>query len=132
MQMWIKEIRSLIFKTFTKPVIMLLTWHFIGTTIYCMLLPFILVYINKGASGVYVSLAFSIINILSPVAGYFGDLKYTRFRLLKCGTIFTIAATSILLATCLSLIVVGTTNPHRNAGLWFFMTPAIFVINRDI
>ena len=96
----------IIFKTFTKLVVLLLTWQFIGTTIYYMLLPFILVYNSKGASGVYISLVFSIINILSPVAGYLGDLKYTHFRLLKCGTIFTIAATGIFLSTCLSLIVV--------------------------
>ena len=128
MQMWKKEARSLIFKTFTKPVVLLLTWQFIGTTIYYMLLPFVLVYNSKGASGVYISLTFSIINILSPVAGYLGDLKYTRFRLLKCGTIFTIAATGILLSTCLSLIVVRTTNSLQNAGLRYFMIPAIFVI----
>ena len=82
----------------------------------------------KGASGAYISLAFSIINILSPVAGYLRDLKYTRFRLLKCGTIFTIAATGIILSTCSSQIFVRTTNSPHNAGLRYFLISAIFVI----
>ena len=123
--MWKKEISSLL-KTFTRPVVLLLLWQFVGTLLYHLLLLSPLLYKVGNVKVLYVFFIISIIHVISPVAGYLGDLKYTRFKLLQCGTIFIIAASGISLIGCLSLIAV--TNYSINAEYWYFVIFAFFVI----
>ena len=86
LQMWKKDVSSLSNRTFTKPVVLLLIWQFVGTVMYhIMLSPTLLLNKVDTVGTIYVSLGLSVVNFLSPIAGYLGDLKYTRFRVLKCG-----------------------------------------------
>ena len=119
LQMWKKDISSLSNKTFTKPAV-LLVWQFVGTIMYQRVLSPTLLFYKMGTVGtIYVSLVLSVVNFLSAIAGYLGDLKCTRFRLLKCGVFFIIAATAIGV-TAITPVLIATDNSLSHSTLFWY------------
>ena len=119
LQMWKKDVSSLSNKTLIKPVVLLLIWQFVVTVMYHMVLSPALLFYKVGTVGtIYVSLVLSVINFLSPIAGYLGDLKCTRFRLLKCG-VFIIAATAIGV-TAITPVLIATDNGLSHSTLFWY------------
>ena len=118
LQMWKKDVSSLSNKTFTKPVVLLLIWQFVGTIFYHMMLSQF--YKVGGAAGnFFISLVLSVVNFLSPIAGYLGDLKCTRFRLLKCG-IFCIIASTAIGVTAIIPVLIATDNGLSHSILFWY------------
>ena len=96
MRSWTDKLSILYSWTFTKSVLVLLWWDFLARTLYNIYLLPPALYREAGTRGTIVITAFlSVVSILSPVAGYLGDLRYSRFGVLKCGSRFMIAATLI-------------------------------------
>jgi len=129
-QVWSKELFPLISKTFTKPVVLLLFWQYVVSILYNWVLLSTYSWHTSQNIVLYLYGAFSIIYLLSPVAGYLGDLKCTRFRLLKCGTYFTVSAYALLLLTCcIPVIIAAQTTRHFNqVEAWLFFSSMVVVL----
>ena len=127
LQMWKKDVSSLNNKTFTKPVVLLLIWQFVGTILYHMMLSQF--YKVGGTAGtLYTSLVLSVVNFFSPIAGYFGDLKCTRFRLLKCGIFFIIAATAIGVTAIVPVFIATNNSLAHSTLLWYSTSSSLLAI----
>ena len=76
-------------------------------TLHAMdLLPATPLLSKTGTIGtIYASLGLSVDNFLSPIAGYLGNLKCTRFRLLKCDSLSLIAATAVNVTANIPLLL---------------------------
>ena len=93
---WTKELLTIFSWTFTKSVLILLIWNVLARTLYNVHFVPLALFRELNIFGTVIATAFlSVINTLSPVAGYLGDLKYSRFSMLKCGSCLMIAAASI-------------------------------------
>ena len=129
LQMWKKDVSSLSSKTFTKPVVLLLIWQFVGTILYHMVLSPALFAFKVGTVGtIYVSLVLSVVNFLSPIAGYLGDLKCTRFRLIKCGIFFIIAATAIGVTAILPVFIAIYNGLSLSTLFWYSISSSLLAM----
>jgi len=117
-----KELSILLSWTFTKSVVLLLIWNSMARMIYdaYLLAP------DLQAEGstcwtMIITAVLSVINILSPLDGYLGDMKFSRFGILKCSACFMIAATSIGLfsGTIVEAIYVYSTS--MPPALWYIV-----------
>ena len=128
----IKEISTLHSKTFTKSVLLLLIWNSVVRILYDIyLLPPALhdELSTRGTLGVTAIL--SVINIFSPVAGYLGDVKYSRFGFLKCGSYLMIAATSVCVlsyAIIVAFAVRASNTPIQLFMPFFLLTFTLYLL----
>ena len=96
---------------------------------YHMVLSPALLFYTVGTVGtIYVSPVFSVVNILSLIAGYLGDLKCTRFRLLKCGVLFIIAATAIGVAATIAVLIATNNGLSHSILLWYYISSSLLTV----
>ena len=123
---WTKELSTIFSWTFTKSVLILLIWNFLASTPYNMYFLPLVLYNEVEIFGIIIVTAlFSVVNILSPVAGYLGDLKYSRFSVLKCGSRFMIAATLIGFLSLAIILASFVQSSNISILLWLIYSSMI-------
>ena len=127
LQVWKRCVLSLNNKTFTKPVILLI-WQFVGTIYHTMLSLTPLFNKTCAIGAIYAYLGLSVVNFLSPIAGYLGDLKCTRFRLLKCGVFFIIAATAVDVTANIPLLIAINNGLSHSILFWYLISLSLLAM----
>ena len=90
--------------------------------------PTLLFYKMGTVGTIYVSLVLSVVNFLSAIAGYLGDLKCTRFRLLKC-TIFFIIVAAAMGVTAIIPVLIATDNGLSHSTLfWYYISSSLLAM----
>ena len=116
----LKGMSTLVSQTFTKPILLLLLWNFALKISYSAFWSPSHLHREVGAIGtIAIAALLSIANILSPLAGYLGDMKYSRFGVLKCGAYFIVASSLTGLLFLLIVFIVTLNPPHTLKLLYF-------------
>ena len=115
-----KRVSALVSQTFTKPILLLLLLNIVARIPYNLFFQLSRLYLEGGTIGTLVGAAvLSIANVMSPLAGYLGDMKYSRFSVLKCGAYFMIAFSLISLLFLTVFMVIGMSSPMNVLKLWY-------------
>ena len=114
-----RKILTYVSKTFTKSILLLLALNTVTGIIHYMFSTPPALH-QAGIYGTIEVTAFlSVVHILSPVAGYLGDMKYSRFGILKCGAYFMIAAILVLFILCTTLLTLTVHSPNSTILVCF-------------
>ncbi len=105
----------------SKSVFVILLWHLVTELSYSLFLsPFIYIqYINLVTS-LGISGLLAVAYLFSPMAGFLADVKFSHFKVLKCSTYITLAAT-IFLIIFGSLMIYSV----HTIGYYFFVLIAL-------
>ena len=95
---------------------------------HIMLSPALLLNKVDTVGTIYVSLGLSVVNFLSPIAGYLGDLKYTRFRVLKCGVFFIIAANAIGVTATIAVLIATNNGLSLSTLFWYSISSSLLAV----
>ncbi len=108
--MFCSKIQFTSFWTRHRAVVIILSWHFVNSLMYYLLLDPSSVIIITNSLNASIILA---ISILSPLAGYVADIKYGQYKVLKVSTQFMIAFQFFILVLWILLSSIVNTTDYK-------------------
>ena len=122
---WKRELRNTYSLVFTKTIILILLWHFSTSLMYYLVLhPSSVIQLGQIKWMMMVIGCTSLSCLFLPLAGYFADVKFSRYKVLLCSTYLMVA--SVIIIAFVFFLWIYTI--HSSNSYYYAVTSSLFIV----